>query len=93
MSKNQGFMLYHNDLHAIETLPDADFKRVVLALLSLSETGERCHLDGAANMAFSFMAEKVARDIERYTAICEKNSEKGKKSAAKRTTTVDSSQQ
>ena len=32
MGKNQGFMLYHNDLHALEALPDADFKSEIKAV-------------------------------------------------------------
>ncbi len=84
MATPKGFMLYHSDLHAIESLPGEDFKLVVLALLSLSENGERNAPQGAAGMAFTFMADKLARDMERYDAICLKNSEKGRKSAAKR---------
>ena len=67
-----GFLLYHSDLHLLESLTDGEFRAVILALLSLSETGRDTAPAGAAGMAYRFMAQKVMEDAKTYKQIGEK---------------------
>ena len=67
-----GFLLYHSDLHLLESLTDVEFRAVILALLSLSETGQDTAPAGAAGMAYRFMAQKVMEDAKVYKQIGEK---------------------
>ena len=67
-----GFLLYHSDLHLLESLTDGEFRAVILALLSLSETGQDTAPAGAAGMAYRFMAQKVMVDAKTYKQIGEK---------------------
>lgn len=67
-----GFLLYHSDLHLLESLTDVEFRAVILALLSLSETGQDTAPAGAAGMAYRFMAQKVMEDARTYKQIGEK---------------------
>lgn len=67
-----GFLLYHSDLHLLESLTDGEFRAVILALLSLSETGQDTAPAGAAGMAYRFMAQKVMEDAKTYKQIGEK---------------------
>lgn len=72
MGTKPGFLLYHADLHLLESLSDGEFRAVILALLSLSETGQDTALAGAAGMAYRFMAQKVTEDAKSYKQIGEK---------------------
>lgn len=72
MGTKPGFLLYHSDLHLLESLTDGEFRAVILALLSLSETGQDTALAGAAGMAYRFMAQKVTEDAKSYKQIGEK---------------------
>ena len=72
MGTKPGFLLYHSDLHLLESLTDGEFRAVILALLSLSETGQDTAPAGAAGMAYRFMAQKVMEDAKTYKQIVEK---------------------
>ena len=72
MGTKPGFLLYHSDLHLLESLTDGEFRAVILALLSLSETGQDTAPAGAAGMAYRFMAQKVMEDARTYKQIGEK---------------------
>ena len=72
MGTKPGFLLYHSDLHLLESLTDGEFRAVILALLSLSETGQDTAPAGAAGMAYRFMAQKVMEDARAYKQIGEK---------------------
>lgn len=88
----QGFMLYHSDLHNIETLKPEDFKELLLSLLHYSESGEILKLNDSVKIAFCFMSDKIARDQKKYELKCEQNRIKGRKSASLRKTAVNNSQ-
>lgn len=70
MSKRNGFMLYHDDVHALDILTDAQVGRLIRLLARYSE-GEDVD-PGDLLMPFAFMSQKVDRDGERYERIVEK---------------------
>ena len=75
MKSMEGFMLYNADLDAVRGLSDADFRKLILALSSVSK-GEEMHPPaGEAGMAFHFMAFKVEQAYKKYLKRCEVNRE------------------
>lgn len=66
MSK-PGFMIYHNDYHALDELNDASHRRVLDAMMLYSETGELTQgLDMTERIVFGIMRNAIDRDNERY---------------------------
>ena len=72
----------HIYLDECETLSDAEFGRLMRALLRYSSTGEAIALDGNERFfARRFMNQEDV-NAERYAAISEKRREAGRKGAA-----------
>ena len=65
--------LWFQDMDCLEQLNDAEYRQVIHALRVLAETGEETPLEGAARMAYSFMANRVMQDCESYKKRCEAN--------------------
>lgn len=77
-----GFMLYHEDVSALQTLDDASFGMLIRALAVYSESGETPTLaDKLTALAFSVLRQKVDRDEAHYAHIVEKRRAAGIKSA------------
>jgi len=74
--------LWFQDMDCLESLNDVDHRRVIHALRVVAETGEETPLEGAARMAYNFMANRVRQDCEAYLKTCERNRENGKKRKA-----------
>lgn len=80
MKARQGMLLYHDDIHVIQELPDKEFKELILALLALSEGREHKPPHGNnVGMAYMFLANKVRRDIDAYTKRCKTNKDNADK--------------
>ena len=78
--ENKGsFVLYFDYRKHLEFLTDAECGKLFKALLDYGETKKEPELEGAARMAFSFIACQMDRDAEKYAETCRKRSEAGKK--------------
>ena len=78
--ENKGsFVLYFDYRKHLEFLTDEECGRLFKALLDYGETKKQPELDGAALMAFSFIACQMDRDAQKYAETCRKRSESGKK--------------
>ena len=77
---NKGsFVLYFDYRKHLDFLTDEECGRLFKALLDYGETKKQPELEGAALMAFSFIACQMDRDAEKYAETCRKRSESGKK--------------
>ena len=78
--ENKGsFVLYFDYRKHLEFLTDEECGKLFKALLDYGETKKPPELEGAARMAFSFIACQMDRDAEKYAETCRKRSESGKK--------------
>ena len=78
--ENKGsFVLYFDYRKHLDFLTDEECGRLFKALLDYGETKKQPELEGAALMAFSFIACQMDRDAEKYAETCRKRSESGKK--------------
>lgn len=84
MNKKKSFVLYANYLNQIKVLSDEEAGILFKGLLEYVKYGEYPMLSGAAMMAFSFIAEQIDRDTEKYLEITEKRRKAGRASAEKR---------
>ena len=75
----KGFVLYYDYRKHLELLTNEERGKLFLALMDYGENGKEPKLDGAALMAFSFIACQMDRDTEKYLKTCQKRSESGKK--------------
>ena len=80
----RSFVMYADYEKHIARLPDEDAGKLIKAILAYVNTGEEVPLSPAADMAFSFMKERIDRDSEKWAATCQKRSEAGKKGMASR---------
>lgn len=74
----KGFVLYYDYRKHLAILNDEERGKLLMALLDYGETHEAPELDGAALMAFSFIANQIDRDAEKYAETCRKRSEAGR---------------
>ena len=74
--------LWFQDMDCLKYLNDAEYRQVIHALRVLAVTGEDTPLEGAARMAYSFMANRVRQDCEAYRKTCERNRANGNKRKA-----------
>lgn len=77
--KKGSFVLYFDYRKHLEFLTDEECGQLFKALLDYGETKKEPELDGAARMAFSFIACQMDRDAEKYAKTCKNRSEAGKK--------------
>ncbi len=84
-----GFLLYHEDLHAMSFLTDAQLGALARALLEVSETGGvPAAEDPTVNACLQLLAQKVLRDRAAYAARCRQNS-LNRRARGQASTTVD----
>lgn len=70
---------YHSLIDTTRCLNDAEFGRLMRAAISYSACGEPPALSGREAVLWEMMRWQIDRDIERYQAFAEKQSENGKK--------------
>ena len=80
--EKKSFVMYADYEKHIARLSDEDAGELFKAIFTYVNTGEEVPLSPAADMAFSFMKERIDRDSEKWAATCQKRSEAGKKGGA-----------
>ena len=73
------FLAYHSYLKSIEPLSDAERGRLFTAMLEYSMTGAEPELRGAERILFPTMKANIDRDVAKYEAKCQTQSQNGKK--------------
>jgi hypothetical protein len=76
--KKKGFVLYYDYRQHLALLTDEERGQLLTALLDYGEHGKEPKLDGAAQMAFSFIRAQMDRDEAKYIETCRKRSEAGR---------------
>ena len=67
MGERPGFLIYHDDYHALTALDDASFHRVMDAACEYSETGDISgELHGVESVIFAMMKNSLDRDFAKY---------------------------
>lgn len=81
-----GIMLYWSAFDALEEMVDGDAKQMLQAMRRYAQYNETPDFSGnpSLKMAWCFMKGYIDKDRERYTSTCEKNAQKGRKSAERR---------
>lgn len=82
--EKKSFVMYADYEKHIARLSDEDAGELFKAIFTYVNTGEEVPLSPAADMAFSFMKERIDRDSEKWAATCQKRSKAGKKGMASR---------
>lgn len=80
MAEKKSFILYFDNAKQINMLTDEQAGKLFKALFKFAETGEETEFeDLALNIVFSFIADIIRRDTEKYDSVCNKNSKSAKK--------------
>ena len=79
MAKKKSFILYADYIKHIRRLSDEDAGRLFKAIFDYVNEGKLPDLDGMAAMAFSFIANQLDTDLQKYEEICRKRAENIKK--------------
>lgn len=79
MAKKKSFILYADYIKHIGKLSDEDAGRLFKAIFDYVNEGELPDLDGMAAMAFSFIANQLDTDLQKYETVCKKRSESAKR--------------
>lgn len=79
MAKKKSFILYNDYIKHIGKLSDEDAGRLFKAIFDYVNEGKLPDLDGMAAMAFSFIANQLDTDLQKYEETCKKRSENIKK--------------
>lgn len=79
MAKKKAFILYNDYIKHIGKLSDEDAGRLFKAIFDYVNEGKLPDLDGMAAMAFSFIANQLDTDLQKYEETCKKRSENIKK--------------
>ncbi len=74
-AKKKSFVLYNDYQQHIDRLTDEQAGKLFKAIFDYVNTGTIALLEGQADMAFSFIALQLDRDVEKYEEICRKRSE------------------
>ena len=75
----KGFLIYYDYRTHLSLLTDEDRGKLLMALLNHGENGDEPELEGAALMAYSFIASQMDRDNAKYEEKCKKRREAGLK--------------
>ena len=78
-NQNKSFVLYTDYAKHIALLTNEEVGELLKALLEYVEFGKQPQLFGALMMCFSFIADQIARDKEKYQDVCKKRAEAGRK--------------
>ena len=86
MKKPKFIHLFIDLYDELEMIGDAQTGRLVKALLRYADSGAQPDFsdDIALRMLFSVMKKQIDRDFKKYTELCEKRSEAGKRGGAPR---------
>lgn len=79
MAKKKSFILYADYIKHIRRLSDEDAGRLFKAIFDYVNEGKLPDLDGMAAMAFSFIANQLDIDLQKYEDLCKKRVESAKK--------------
>lgn len=75
----KSFLMYYDYRQHLAILSDEDRGKLLMALLDYGENKTEPNLNGAALMAFSFIAGQMDRDAEKYERTVQKRREAGQK--------------
>ena len=78
-SQNKSFVLYTDYAKHIALLTNEEAGELLKALFEYVEFGKQPAFSGALMMCFSFIADQIARDKEKYQDVCKKRAEAGRK--------------
>jgi len=78
-SQNKSFVLYTDYAKHIALLTNEETGELLKALFKYVEFGTQPEFSGALMMCFSFIADQIARDKEKYQDVCKKRAEAGRK--------------
>lgn len=81
MKKPKGFFTYFHHIEVLEKLSDEQAGRLYKALTRYGDTGELTEFpeDPACEIVFTLMRGEIDANFERYSEVCEKRREAGKK--------------
>lgn len=79
MAKKKSFILYNDYIKHIGKLSDEEAGKLFKAIFDYVNEGKLPDLDGMAAMAFSFIANQLDTDLQKYEETCKKRSENIKK--------------
>ena len=79
MAKKKSFILYADYIKHIGKLTDEEAGRLFKAIFEYVNEGRLPDLDGMATMSFSFIANQLDNDLQKYEETCKKRSENIKK--------------
>jgi hypothetical protein len=77
VADKKGFILYQDYAGPVGLLSDEDAGRLLKALFAHAAGDEACSLDGAAGMAYTFIAAQMDRDDAKYARKCAANAANG----------------
>ena len=80
--EKKSFVMYADYQKHIARLSDGDAGKLMKAIFAYVNGSDEVQLSPAADMAFSFMKDRIDRDCEKWAATCRKRSEAGKKGGA-----------
>ena len=90
--KKKGFVLYYDYRQHLALLNNEERGQLLTALLDYGELGKEPELEGAAQMAFSFIRWQMDRDAAKYAETCRKRSEAGKQGGRPKAKETDEKQ-
>ena len=79
MAKKKSFILYADYIKHIRRLSDEEAGRLFKAIFDYVNEGKLPDLDGMAAMAFSFIANQLDTDLQKYETVCKKRAESAKR--------------
>ena len=82
--EKKSFVMYADYQKHIARLSDGDAGKLMKAIFAYVNGSDEVQLSPAADMAFSFIKERIDHDTEKWNAICQKRSEAGKNSGEPR---------
>ena len=82
--EKKSFVMYADYQKHIARLSDGDAGKLMKAIFAYVNGSDEVQLSPAADMAFSFIKERIDHDTEKWNAICQKRSEAGMKSGESR---------
>lgn len=65
--------VYYDYTDQFELLDDAQFRKIIYAMIEYDKTGKHKKLDKITNIAFSFIKKRIDYDQNKYFQKCEKN--------------------
>lgn len=90
MAEKKSFLIYLDNQKQVNILTDEQAGKLFKALFEFAKDGTETDFDdGMIAMAFSFMADSIRRDTEKYELICQKRAENIKKRWNKKQDEID----